>query len=402
MSWTDSRPGVAGPGAPGAGAPAAYDPGIVPASPRGTARRGVRRWLLTGLVVVGFGLAALALAAYFGAALGVVTALLGLLLAAIPVGIVVPTFLWLDRFEAEPTRYLVVAFLWGALVAALVAAVFNTSAMLVIQSVTDPSAARLTTATVVAPIVEESSKGLFVVLLWRLRRREFDGITDGMVYAGITAAGFAFTENIQYLGQAYAEGGRELLAATFVARGLFSPFAHPMFTILTGIGVGIAATSRSGLVRLIAPLAGLTLAACAHGLWNLSAVTGGSGLLIGYGLVGIPLFCSFLGLILWVRRREGRLIGRRLSPYADAGWLSPNEVAMLASMAHRREARIWARTNAGRAGLRSMRDFQDAASELALLRERMYHQAADGQALADERRLLGELTAARQVFAAPR
>ena len=71
---------------------------------------------------------------------------------------------------------------------------------------------------------------------------------------------------------------------------------------------------------------------------------------------------------------------------------------MLSSMAHRREARIWARTNAGRPGLASMRAFQDAASELALLRQRMYHQAADAQALADERRLLGELTAARAVF----
>ena len=39
-------------------------------------------------------------------------------------------------------------------------------------------------------------------------RREFDGVTDGMVYAGICAAGFAFTENIEYLAQAYAERRR--------------------------------------------------------------------------------------------------------------------------------------------------------------------------------------------------
>ena len=394
MSWPNPQPG-----APvSAGGPAAYDPGLGTAGSQGTARGGIRRWLLTGVVVVGFALAALATAAYFHASLGVVTALLGVALAVIPVGIVVPTFLWLDRFEAEPTRYLIAAFLWGALVAAMVAAIFNSSALLVIQAVTDPSAAQITTATVVAPIVEETCKGLFVVLIWRLRRRELDGITDGMVYAGITAAGFAFTENIQYLGQAYSEGGRELLAATFVARGLFSPFAHPMFTVLTGVGVGIAATSRSGVVRLVAPLIGLALAATAHGLWNLSAVTGGSGLLVGYLLVGLPLFFAFIGLIVWVRRREGRLIGRQLSPYADAGWLTPSEVVMLSSMAHRREARIWARTNAGRPGLASMRAFQDAASELALLRQRMYHQAADAQALADERRLLGELTAARAVF----
>lgn len=379
-------------------APAPYDPGYIPQGTRPSARRGIRQWLVWGLVVTGFSVAALVLAAYFGAALGVVTALLGVLLAALPLGIVVPTFLWLDRFEAEPTKYLITAFLWGALVSALLAALFNTGAMLVIQAGTDPTQAMLTTATVVAPVVEESLKGVFVWLVWRMRRREFDGVVDGMVYAGITAAGFAFTENIQYLGLAYQDGGSQMLAATFVARGLMSPFAHPMFTLLTGIGIGIAATAHSRVVRVVAPLVGLALAMCAHGLWNLSAVTGGQGLVVGYFVVGVPLFIGFLVLIVWARRREGRLIGRRLSPYADAGWLSPSEITMLSSMAHRREARIWARANAGRAGLTSMRAFQDAASELALLRNRMYHQAADQQALADERGLLDAMTAARRTF----
>ena len=77
-------------------------PGSARPDPR-ERRGGIRRWLLTGVVVVGFALAALATAAYFHASLGVVTALLGVALAVIPVGIVVPTFLWLDRFEAEPT-----------------------------------------------------------------------------------------------------------------------------------------------------------------------------------------------------------------------------------------------------------------------------------------------------------
>ena len=37
-----------------------------------------------------------------------------------------PTFLWLDRYEAEPTRYRVFAFLWGALVAVVGAFFLNT------------------------------------------------------------------------------------------------------------------------------------------------------------------------------------------------------------------------------------------------------------------------------------
>jgi RsiW-degrading membrane proteinase PrsW (M82 family) len=368
------------------------------ARPDPTARRMLRRWLFTGVAGVGFLLTALVVAAYLGAAFGVQTALLALAVALVPLGIVIPTFLWLDRFESEPTRYLVSAFLWGALVAAAVAALFNTSAILVLEAVTDPESARATTAVLVAPLVEEAAKGAFVLLVWRLLRREFDGITDGMVYAGICAAGFAFTENIQYLAQAWSDGGGEALTATFVARCLMSPFAHPMFTVLIGVGIGVAATSRSWLPRIVAPVVGYVLAVLAHAMWNLAAVTGGSGMIVVYLLVEVPIFLAFLTFVGWARRREGRLIGRYLHPYADAGWLSPAEVAMLASMARRREARAWARANTGRNGLEGMRAFQDVASELALLRHRMYHSAADEHAVAQERELLLALSARRAQF----
>jgi hypothetical protein len=219
-----------------------------------------------------------------------------------------------------------------------------------------------------------------------------------MVYAGICAAGFAFTENIQYLAQAYADGGGEALTGTFVARCLLSPFAHPMFTVLFGIGVGVAATSRIWLPRILGPLLGYLLAVLSHALWNLAAVSGGRGMVVVYLLVEVPIFLAFLGFVVWTRRREGRLIGQFLRPYADAGWLSAAEVAMLSSMPQRREARAWARANTGRAGLAAMRSFQDTASELALLRRRMYHSAADEHALAHERELLEALRVRRAQF----
>ena len=52
----------------------------------------------------------------------------------------------------------------------------------------------------------------------------------------------------------------------------------------------------------------------------------------------------------------------------------------------------------GRRGLEAMRAFQDAASELALLRHRMYHSAADEHAVAQERELLLALSARRAEF----
>jgi RsiW-degrading membrane proteinase PrsW (M82 family) len=363
-----------------------------------TTRPALRGWLVIGVAVVGFLLAALVVSSYLGAAFGVQTALLALAVALVPLGIVIPTFLWLDRFESEPTRYLMAAFLWGALIAAVVAALFNTGAITVLEATTDPQSALQTTAVLVAPFVEEGAKGALVLLVWLLVRREFDGVTDGMVYAGICAAGFAFTENIQYLAQAYTQGGGEALTGTFVARCLLSPFAHPMFTVLFGIGVGVAATSRTWLPRILAPLLGYLLAVLSHALWNLAAVSGGRGVVVVYVLIEVPIFLAFLGFVVWARRREGRLIGQFLRPYADAGWLSPAEVAMLASMPKRREARAWARANTGRQGLAAMRGFQDAASELALLRRRMYHSAADEHALAHERELLEAITARRAEF----
>ena len=363
-----------------------------------TTRPALRGWVLTGIAGCGFLLSALVVAAYLGATFGVQTVFLALAVAVVPLGIVIPTFLWLDRFESEPTRYLVVAFLWGALVAAVVAAVFNTGAIAVLEATTDPTAALATTAVVVAPFVEEAAKGALVLLVWRLRRREFDGITDGMVYAGICATGFAFTENIHYLATAYADGGGAALTGTFVLRCLLSPFAHPMFTILTGIGIGVAATSRTWPPRVVAPVAGYLLAVLAHALWNLAAVSGGQGLVVVYLLVEVPVFVAFLVFVAWARRHEGHLIGQFLRPYADAGWLSPAEVTMLASMPRRREARAWARANTGRAGLAAMRGFQDTASELALLRRRMSHSAADTHALGEERRLLHALRSHRDQF----
>jgi protease PrsW len=363
-----------------------------------TTRPALRGWLLTGVAAVGFLLSALVVAAYLGAAFGVQTALLALAVALVPLGIVIPTFLWLDRFESEPTRYLLLAFLWGALVAAVIAAVFNTGAIAVLEAAADREGALQTTAVLVAPFVEEAAKGALVLIVWWVLRREFDGVTDGMVYAGICAAGFAFTENINYLAQAYADGGGEALTGTFVARCLLSPFAHPMFSVLFGVGVGVAATSRTWLPRILGPLLGYLLAVLSHALWNLAAVSGGHGMVVVYLLVEVPIFLAFLGFVVWTRRREGRLIGQFLRPYADAGWLSAAEVAMLSSMPQRREARAWARANAGRTGLAAMRSFQDTASELALLRRRMYHSAADENALAHERELLEALRTRRAQF----
>ncbi len=101
-------------------------------------------------------------------------------------------------------------------------------------------------AVVQAPIVEEFAKGLGVYLIFVTARRAFDGPVDGVVYGALVGAGFAFTENIQYFAISFIEGGVVDVSTTFFVRGILSPFAHVMFTSVTGFALGLAARRGTG------------------------------------------------------------------------------------------------------------------------------------------------------------
>ncbi|WP_338748191.1 PrsW family intramembrane metalloprotease [Janibacter alittae] len=363
-----------------------------------TPRPTLRRWLLGGLIVAVSLVLASLFALLYGYSFGVVWTAMGLLAALLPLTVVLPLFLWLDRFEAEPWRYLVTAFLYGALGSTALAIVVNSLGGAFLMGVTDEESATMLTAVLIAPFTEETFKGLFLLVMWWFMRHEFNGLTDGIVYAGVVAAGFAFTENIQYFAGAAIEHGLGGFAMTFVMRGIVSPFLHPMFTTMTGIGVGLAAVSHSRSTKVLAPVLGWCAAVLLHGLWNLSASGTGVGLLLGLA-GGFVTFVAFLTFVMWARRREGRIIGEFLMPYAATGWISSDEVGMLSSMKARRQARSWAKQHRGSVGTTSMRSFQDCASELALLRRRMHQHPVDAQTLHRERVLLDSMTARRREFA---
>ncbi|EWT00986.1 membrane protein [Intrasporangium oryzae NRRL B-24470] len=366
-------------------------------APNPTRRPALRTTLTIGVATSVFLLCLLVVVGIFGERLTAATIITSALMAILPLFVVVPVYLWLDRFEAEPTRYRVFAFLWGALVAVVGAFFLNTFGLrlLVDAQWTDPLE---TGAVYLAPITEETLKGLGVLLIYLLRRREFDGIVDGIVYGGLIGAGFAFSENILYLGQAYSTAGSEGLTATFIVRCIMGPFGHPLFTSITGIGIGIAVTTRNPATRVLAIVTGWVCAMILHSLWNLSALAGIDGFIQAYVTYQVPLFVAFLGFLVWVRRREGRLIGQYLSPYADAGWLTHGEVTMLSHMRMRRDARAWAKSHGGTPAKRSMAAFQDSASDLALLRSRLVHGTAEPGASERELELLDAITTHRRNF----
>ncbi|MFJ8645105.1 PrsW family intramembrane metalloprotease [Streptomyces sp. NPDC093546] len=328
--------------------------------------------------------------------------LVGLGLALLPVPLLLAAFRWLDRVEPAPWRSMIFAFSWGAFAAALVAIIANTFAHRWIATATaDPTAADTIGATVIAPVVEETAKAVAVLLLFLFRRREFTGMVDGVVTAGFTATGFAFTENILYLGNAFGEdqqlgasGFASVTAATFFVRIVMSPFAHPLFTVFTGLGFGIAAVSarRKRVRRIALPLLGLLLAMSVHAMWNGSvSFFGPWGFYAVYGAFMVPAFGLMTWLVIWTRQRELRTISGELPAYAAAGWLSPTEPLALSSMRARGLARAYAARAFGPGAARAVGEYEAFATSLAFLRHRARRGAAGPDFLAREQELLHHL-----------
>ena len=355
----------------------------------------LRRAISWTIGIVFFGLCLAVVLASLHAQSGLTATVLGIATGFVVLGIVVPVFLWLDRFEPEPWGMLLFAFLWGACVATVGAALLNDIGGYLIGATAENNAP---VAIFVAPPVEEALKGLALILLIVFRRKEIDGIVDGMVYAGLCAAGFAFVEDIVYLANGYADSGEEGLFGTFIVRVLMSPFAHPMFTICIGVDVGIAATSRGFTMRVLPPLIGFVCAVMLHMGWNALAILAEEGWLLTYVLVQVPLFCAFVALLVIARRRESAKIGEQLSGYVDSSWLSPPEVRMLASMSERRYARAWAKSHGGKTLELQMEQFQDIASELAMLRARINRGDHGPDSFAREHKLLEALWMLRRPF----
>lgn len=375
------RPAPWGPGGPPTPAQAPWQP---PRHPRGG----------TVLIAVGTTVAVLALLVIV-VQIAVMTsagaAVVGGVVALVPLTAVLLGIRWIDRWEPEPRYALVFALLWGAGAATLLSLVLNTAfTEAVYHSTGNVDTAELVGAAVGAPLIEESAKGLGVLLLFLARRRYFDGPVDGIVYAATVAAGFAFVENILYFGSSM-----EILPQIFVMRGILSPFAHVLFTVAIGIALGLAARSRSPYAWLGALPAGWTVAVVLHGLWNGSTFTGQFfGL---YVLVQVPLFVSAILLVAWLRRHERQVITARLVEYARAGWFAPHEVTMLGSFPARRAALSWA-ARGGPTAKRAMKDFQRAATALAMNRQRLVTGRAERSYHHDERALLERVTAARGTF----
>lgn len=263
----------------------------------------------------------------------------------------------LDRFEREPIRLIVASFAWGAIVATTGAIVGTMVLQMGVTAFTgDEEMAGVTGTVLFAPIVEELTKGAAVFLVFWFIRREFDSVLDGMVYGGVTALGFAATENVLYLyfkGYAASQGGGGYPAMMFLffLRVILGGWMHAAYTAVFGAGLAMSRLSRSRLVQVGAPIAGLVIAMGMHALHNGMATflvkVGGTGGLLATLAVDWLGWAVVFGMFLAALAQERRWLRTYLPDEVKSGLITAAEFAVVVSVRAQVTARLRIRGAAG-------------------------------------------------------
>ena len=314
---------------------------------------------VTGLIVI-----VLTLANPVGTAVGFV-------LSSVAMAAVVLAYLWLDRWEPEPPRLLIFAFVWGTSVAVVVSAILQVVLDTWLNPGVDPDDTGTSAFTLVvgAPMTEEAAKGLFLLLMMTgARRRELNSLTDCLVYAGLVGAGFAWLEDILYIAN-----GESLAESLFTAalRLVMGPFAHSLFTTMFALGVWFALHKRSGVAKAGWVLLGYAGAVVLHAMWNGSSLLGAGAYFGTYVFWMVPIFGLTIALAVHSRRREQRIVAEKLPGMVGAGVISPNEATWLGSMKTRKQAVAEAARFGGKPAAKSVRRFAQQVTELAFVRDRI-------------------------------
>ncbi|MGP1374834.1 MAG: PrsW family intramembrane metalloprotease, partial [Almyronema sp.] len=225
-------------------------------------------------------------------------------LTAIALAVPAYFYTWLvrsiDRFEKEPTKYLISAFLWGAIPAIGLAVILQMSLALPIETWWGHNSLQsdLVQSAVGAPITEEFLKAIAVALIYLTRRREFDGWVDGMVYGAMAGFGFAYVENILYLA---GTASWEEWISLFVLRTLVFGGLHGFWTAIVGIGFGLARYMHSLVGRVMTVAVSLLLAMTLHLVHNgaIALIEIYSNIAILVALFNYGVLCLVM-FLLWV------------------------------------------------------------------------------------------------------
>lgn len=227
---------------------------------------------------------------------------LGLTLAIIPALIIVIYFYRKDRAKPEPKGLIIRIFLLGLFstlpAIILEMAVIELRGILVPYRILYP----IFKAFVVAALIEEGLK-LFIVRSVAYRKKCFDEIMDGIIYAVMAGMGFACLENILYV------LGRGLTVA--ILRAFTSIPLHAAVSVVMGYYIGMAKFSKCKATRHRLIWKGFLLAVFFHGLYNMF-------------IFAVPLWSQFMAIgilpvLIWVIILAKRKIKLALKQDLEAG-----------------------------------------------------------------------------------
>lgn len=362
-------------------------------------------WLLVGLTIV-YSISATWLLTQIASTLRVDADTTGLNVAAMreAAWLALPTvlvwtvlFILADRFRPQRLAIWYLTLGWGGAVAVILAYYANTwaSSYLSISEDGNPaSAARV--AVFVAPFIEEAAKASVVFLIAIFARYRLTSKVSTIVLAGLSAAGFAFTENILYYARVIVYASTSISAGDAEAalgqivwlRGFWTAFGHPLFTMMTGIGIAVALRTHSKVVRILAPLVGYLGAAFLHMFYNSQAsfATGTTQLVLYFG-VAVPMVLTAAVYVVRQIILEGRRVRTRLADYVLLGWLPATDPEVQARLRTRGWALLVAISRGWRTFTATAR-LQRTLTELAYLRDGEIRGLYDRAAVARQRILV--------------
>lgn len=316
--------------------------------------------------------------------------LLSLLFGVIPMVIYAAILTWFDRYEKEPPLLLFGVFLWGAIVAAGSALIINTVFDLGFMFATgSETVANIGTAVFVAPLVEETVKGLAVFGVFIYFYHEFDSVLDGIIYGSMVGFGFAAAENVNYIFTGFTEGGFTGLIFTTFIRTIVIAFLHATLTSFTGIGFA-AARLNKGWVRWVAPFIGYAVAIGAHAFHNALASTGNMVICLLGSVIDWLGFLGMFVFVLYLVWREGKIMRDHLREEVTLGHLSEAHYQTACSVTGQMATR-WGALWGGR--WRQTTRLYDLCGELAFKKYQRARVGAEVGAEARIEKLRGEIAA---------
>ncbi|MBN1149601.1 PrsW family intramembrane metalloprotease [candidate division WOR-3 bacterium] len=299
--------------------------------------------------------------------------LFGLLGIIFSTAVLVIFLRWFDRYEKEPIPLLAFAFFWGLIPAVVFSIILEIifSQPLQLNGKSD-LAQSFFSVSVIAPIVEEFVKGIFLFLLFLFFRKNIDDELDGAIYGAMSGFGFALTEDVLYFIKTLENGIAQGYFNVFLRSFLFGS-NHAFWTSIIGFAWGWALLSRNKIKGFLVVLTSWFAAVFLHSLHNTCTILVPHTYCLS---IFVDFFFNFGGLVLLlvvltlIHKKEGKRIEKYLSPEVSSGLISKENLSMIISTYRRSSARLKALKNGGKKENKKLGEFLQTASELSFKRFR--------------------------------